>query len=88
MSIQEKDQNIPNKNIHSKKISPVNKEEHSRGNIFINPVLIIAKGEPLKIVLDAKHLNSLFDEPKCKWSVEPIQLFMQKEMENTLQQLT
>ena len=58
--------------------SPVNKEEQSRENIFINPVFILAKGEPLKIVLDAKHLNSLFDEPKCKWSIEPIQLFHAK----------
>ena len=35
------------------KISPVNKEEQSKGNTFINPVIILAKGESLKIVLDA-----------------------------------
>ena len=30
-------------------ISPVNKEEQPKGNTFINPVIILAKGESLKI---------------------------------------
>ena len=30
-------------------ISPVNKEEQPKGNIFIKPVIILAKGESLKI---------------------------------------
>ena len=34
-------------------ISTVNKEEQPRGNTFINPVIILAKGESLKIFLDA-----------------------------------
>ena len=42
-------------------ISPVNKEELPKGNTFINPVIILAKGESLKIVLDARYLNSLID---------------------------
>ena len=29
-------------------ISPVNKEEQSKGNTFINPVITLAKGESLK----------------------------------------
>ena len=38
-------------------ISPVNKEEQAKGNSFINPVIILAKGESLKIILDARYLN-------------------------------
>ena len=34
-------------------ISPVKKEEQPKGITFINPVIILAKGESLKIVLDA-----------------------------------
>ena len=45
-------------------ISPVNKEEQPKGNTFINPVIILAKGESLKIVLDSRYLNSLIDESK------------------------
>ena len=40
-------------------ISPVNKEEQPKGNTFFNPVIILAKGESLKIVLDARYFNSL-----------------------------
>ena len=59
-------------------ISPVNKEEQPKGNTFINPVIILAKGESLKIVLDARYLNSLIDESKCNWRIEPIQVILTK----------
>ena len=59
-------------------ISPVNKEEQPKGKTFINPVIILAKGELLKIVLDAKYLNSLIDESKCNWPIEPIQVIFTK----------
>ena len=57
-------------------ISAVNKEESPKGNTFINPVIILAKGESLKIVLDARYLNTLNDESKCNWPIEPIQLVL------------
>ena len=61
-----------------KTISPVNKEEQPKGNTFINPVIILAKGESLKIVLDARYLNSLIDESKCNWPIEAIQVILTK----------
>ena len=59
-------------------ISPVNKEKQPKGNTFINPVIILAKGESLKIVLDARYLNSLIDESKCNWPIDPIQVILTK----------
>ena len=59
-------------------ISPVNKEKQLKGNTFINPGIILAKGESLKIVLDARYLNSLIDESKCNWHIEPIQVILTK----------
>ena len=59
-------------------ISPVNKEEQPKGNTFINPVIILAKGESLKISLDARYLNSLIDETKCNWPIEPIKVILTK----------
>ena len=59
-------------------ISPVNKEQQPKGNTFNNPVIILAKGESLKIVLDARYLNSLFDESKFNWPIEPIQVILTK----------
>ena len=64
--------------LHDKVISPVNKEDQPKGNTFINPVIILAKGESLKIVLDARYLNSLIDESKCNWPIEPIQVILTK----------
>ena len=59
-------------------ISPVKKEEQPKGNTFINPVIILAKGESLKLVLDARYLNSLIDESKCNWPIEHIQFILTK----------
>ena len=55
-------------------ISPVNKEEQLKGNTFIDPAIILAKDESLKILLDARYLSSLIDESKCNWPIEPIQV--------------
>ena len=63
---------------HYEIISPVNKEKKPKGNTFINPVIILAKGESLKIVLGARYLNSLIDESKCNWPIEPIQVILTK----------
>ena len=59
-------------------ISPVIKEEQPKGNTFISPVIILARGESLKIVLDARYLKSLIDESKCNWPIEPIQVILTK----------
>ena len=55
-----------------KTIAPVNKEQLSTGNTFTKPVIILRKGESLKIVLDAQYLNSMIDESKCNWTIEPV----------------
>ena len=59
-------------------ISPVNKDEQPKGNTFINPVIILAKRESLKIVLDARYLNSLINESICNWPIQPIQEVLTK----------
>ena len=53
-------------------ISPVNKEQLSTGNTFTNQVIILQKGESLQIVLDARYLNSMIDQSKCNWPIEPV----------------
>ena len=53
-------------------IAPVNKEQLSTGNTFTNPISILRKGESLKIVLIARYLNSMIDESKCIWPIEPV----------------
>ena len=72
-----KDQNLPNKIIHSYNSSgkPFPDNHNTREELF-------------KIVLDARYLNSLIDESKCNWPIEPIQVILTKKWEKTLQQLT
>ena len=57
-------------------IAPVNKEQLSTGNTFTNPVIILRKRESLKIVLDARYLNSMIDESKCNWPIEPVDVLL------------
>ena len=57
-------------------ISPVNADSLTTGNIFINPVITHKKGESLKIVLDARQLNTMIDETKSSWPIEPIQIIL------------
>ena len=59
-------------------ISPVNKEQLPTGNTFTNPVIILRKGESLKTVLDARHLNSMIDESKCNWPIEPVDVALSR----------
>ena len=59
-------------------LSQVNKEEQPKGTTFINPIIILAKEESLKIVLDARYLNSIFDETKTNYPIEPIQVILTK----------
>ena len=59
-------------------ISLVKKEEQPKGNNFINPVIILAKVESLKKVLDARYLNTLIDECKCNRPIEAIQVNLTK----------
>ena len=56
----------------------MNKEEQPKTNTLINRVIILAKGESLKIVLDARYLNSFIDESKSNLPNEPFQVILTK----------
>ena len=57
---------------NKKTITPINKEQQLKINTFMNPVIMLAKIESLKIVLAANYLSLLKDESKFKWPIEPI----------------
>ena len=42
------------------------------GTTFLNPVIIIPKGDTLKCVLDARHLNSNTEQSDKSWPIEPL----------------
>ena len=50
--------------------------------------MILAKTGSLKLVLDARYLNSLVDEPKCNRPIEPIQMILTKKTGSAYNQLS
>ena len=75
---QDKNNQLLDKLEQNQIISPLNEEEQPKGNTFRSPVIILATGKLLKIVLDARYLNSLIDESKFNWPIEPIQVILTK----------
>ena len=46
-------------------------EKHIMRTTFLNPLNIIPKGDAIKVVLDARHLNSNTDQELESWPIEP-----------------
>ena len=50
--------------------SPQDKPVH--GTTYLNPLIIIPKGDTIKCVLDARHLNSKTEQSDESWPIEPL----------------
>ena len=44
------------------------------GTTYLNPLIIIPKGDSIKCVLDARHLNSNTEQSDESWPIEPLAL--------------
>ena len=42
------------------------------GSMFINPIIILPKGDTIKLVIDARYLNSITDLSSYSWPLEPL----------------
>ena len=42
------------------------------GTIYLNPLIIILKGNTIKCVLDARHFNSNTEQSDESWPIEPL----------------
>ena len=47
-------------------------DDTEMGSSFINPVIILPMGNIVKLVIDARYLNSITDLSKYSWPLEPI----------------
>ena len=47
-------------------------EKHTIGTTFLNPSIIIPEGDSIKVVLDARHLNSNTNRELESWPIEPL----------------
>ena len=55
-----------------KQIGSTTDEKHTIGTTFLNPLIIIPKGDAIKVVLDARHLNSNTNQELESWPIEPL----------------
>ena len=46
------------------------------GSIFTNPIIILPRGETVKLVIDAQYLNSNIDLSNYSWPLEPVQMLL------------
>ena len=46
------------------------------GSFFTNPIIILPKGDTVKLVIDARYLNSITDLSNYSWPLEPVQMLL------------
>ena len=55
-----------------KQIGSTTDEKYTIGTTFLNPLIIIPTGDAIKVVLDARHLNSNTNQEFESWPIEPL----------------
>ena len=51
-------------------------ENDDMNSWFVNPFIILPKKDYVKLVLDARYLNSITDTSNCSWPLELLQVLM------------
>ena len=51
-------------------------DDDKMGSLFVNPLILILKNDYVKLVIDARYLNSVTDLTSYSWPLEPVQLIM------------
>ena len=46
------------------------------GSLFVNPIILMLKSDYVKLVIDARFLNSVTDLTNYSWPLEPVQMIM------------
>ena len=47
-------------------------DNNEMASIFINPIIILPKGDIVKLVIDARYLNSITDLTSYSWPLKPV----------------
>ena len=51
-------------------------DDDEMGSLFINPIILMPKNDSVKLVIDARYLNSVSDLTNYSWPLEPVQMIM------------
>ena len=51
-------------------------DDDEMGSVFVNPIILMPKNDYVKLVIDARYLNSVTDLTNYSWPLEPVQMIM------------
>ena len=51
-------------------------DDDKMGSLFVNPIILMPKNDYVKLVIDARYLNSVTDLTNYSWPLEPVQMIM------------
>ena len=51
-------------------------DDDEMGSLFVNPIILMPKNDYVKLVIDARYLNSVIDLKNYSWPLEPVQMIM------------
>ena len=51
-------------------------DDYELGSLFVNPIILLSKADYVKLVIDARYLNSITDLTNYSWPLEPVQMIV------------
>ena len=51
-------------------------DDDELGSLLVNPIILLPKADYVKLVIDARYLNSISDPTNYSWPLEPVQMIM------------
>ena len=51
-------------------------DDDEMGSLFVNPVIVMPKNDYVKLVIDARYLNSVTDLTNYSWPLEAVEMIM------------
>ena len=51
-------------------------DDDEMGSLFVNPIILMPKSDYVKLVIDARFLNSVTELTNYSWPLEPVQMIM------------
>ena len=51
-------------------------DDDELGSLFVNPIILLPKADYVKLVFDARYLNSITELTNYSWPLEPVQMIM------------
>ena len=51
-------------------------DDDELGSLFVNPIILLPEADYVKLVIDARCLNSITDLTNYSWPLEPVQMIM------------